>query len=103
MMESKLYDAVPDGCFRLLSFTDDSGLTCSLQTFQIEGAPPYIALSYTWTLPADEVKPGPYILTLNGHQVEVQQNLHYAMRHLAEEVRSKDCMLLGGCYLHQSG
>ncbi|KAI1394982.1 heterokaryon incompatibility protein-domain-containing protein [Hypoxylon fuscum] len=82
----RFYPKLKEGEFRLLSFNNYQGTSCQLKTYQIDQAPPYIALSYTWGRarhrrgrPAD----WRYCIRLNGRQFEVQENLYDALRHIA--------------------
>lgn len=94
-MTAQLYHRLSKGCFRLLSLSDDGGVVCSLDTHQLDKAPAYIALSYTWGAGdftnSQQTTVGCSI-TLNGETVPVQQNLHDALRHLAKKVRSRGCL-----------
>jgi len=89
------YQRLDEGCFRLLSFDDDTGESCSLDSYSINDAPFYIALSYTWG-PASYQKGRPssqiYSSTINGNEFQIQQNLHDAFSHLAKHVRSRRCL-----------
>ena len=88
------YHPLHAGEIRLLSFLDDHGLTCELKSYTEDEAPPYIALSYTWKLTRAQQPPqsSSWWITLNNQQVEVQQNLHDALRHLGHAVRARQSL-----------
>ena len=87
------YQRLEHGFIRLLSFSDGSGLSCTMQPFKLAEAPAYIALSYTWGA-ASYQKGRPssqtYWISLNDERVQVQQNLHDALRHLGHVVREAE-------------
>ena len=89
------YHPLEDGSIRLLSILDESGLACSLQSYRLDKAPPYIALSYTWgraSFQKGRSSSLTYAITLNHEYFEVQQNLHDALRHLGHRVRKRSCL-----------
>lgn len=89
------YHSLEQGCFRLLSFSDDSGLLCSLRDYKLAEAPPFIALSYTWgsaSYQKGRPKSLTYSIELDGRNFEVQQNLHDALRHLGHRARRRQCL-----------
>lgn len=80
----------------MLSFQDDSGLSCRLDTHPMDNAPSYIALSYTWGTvhePMGRQSSLTYSITINGEKIDIQQNLHDALRYLVKHVRSRQCLL----------
>jgi len=52
--------------------SEDNAPSCSMSTFELPSAPPYIAVSYTWG-PKDAQ---PLYITLNGEQHPVRENLY---------------------------
>ena len=42
------YQRFEEGSFRLQPFSDDSGLSCGLQAYNLDAGSLYIALSYIW-------------------------------------------------------
>ncbi|XXG93982.1 hypothetical protein Hte_000233 [Hypoxylon texense] len=70
---TQLYHKLEDGHFRLLSLDDSTGTVCRLNDYEIDRAPPYIALSYTWgaaTYQEGEARQATYHISVNGEQVE---------------------------------
>jgi hypothetical protein len=57
------YDPLPSGTsirlLRILPSEDRRVIQCSLETFELEDAPPFRALSYTWGRPFKRIKPSP--------------------------------------------
>lgn len=96
MPENKVHTPLADGQIRLLSFNDDSGLTCTLSPYNLQDAPKYVALSYTWGR-ANYQKGRHsilyYAIELNDSEFEIQQNLHDALGHLAKDVRSYNLLI----------
>jgi hypothetical protein len=84
-----LYSPLLRDSIRLLHFLDDTGFSCTMRTYSLKQAPPYICLSYTWGRPPSENSPACSI-TLNDPPFSVQQNLHDALRHLGKRVRKRD-------------
>lgn len=91
----RLYPKLVPDCFRLLSLDDDSGMSCRLDSYHMLEAPPYIALSYTWSLSEDEngqTSPPECSITINDQRFPVQQNLYNALQYLAKRIRSRKCL-----------
>jgi hypothetical protein len=72
--ELNLYESLEDQRkqIRLLSFESRDRL--SLETFDIDDAPPYTALSYTWGEPSSE-----HSVWLNGHEIMIRLHLRMAL------------------------
>lgn len=91
------YEHLEDDSLRFLSFSDDSGLSCTLQAYKLLESPSYIALSYTWGQASNQTgrsdSPQAHSITLDGQRCEVQQNLHDALRYLGHRVRDAQCLL----------
>ncbi|KAB8201034.1 heterokaryon incompatibility protein-domain-containing protein [Aspergillus parasiticus] len=84
--KSQLYQALVQNTreIRLVSVTDGSLTTenpdlinCRYQVFELDKAPPYHALSYTWGDPTF-----PATILLNGVEIQVTRNLHFALKRL---------------------
>lgn len=90
------YHPLKHGEIRLLRLLDDSGMRCDIERYELLSAPRYIALSYTWGRSSyqkgrssDEI----YDIIMNHQVLQVQQNMHDALRHLGKEVRKRNCRL----------
>ena len=72
--ELNLYESLEDQRkqIRLLSFESEDRL--SLKTFNLDDAPPYTALSYTWGEPSSE-----HSVWLNGHETMIRPHLRMAL------------------------
>ncbi|KAF3037635.1 hypothetical protein E8E12_004784 [Didymella heteroderae] len=57
---------------------------CDIHIFDVESAPPYVALSYTWGPPS----PTAHIL-VNGQQFEIRQNLHNFLLEYRNDANNK--------------
>lgn len=90
------YSGLEHRHIRLLSFLDDTGHRCSLASYDLLNAPPYIALSYTWG-PAAYQKGRPstqsYQAQVDSSVVGLQQNLYDALQHLGHDVRRRGCKI----------
>ncbi|KAI1734780.1 heterokaryon incompatibility protein-domain-containing protein [Xylaria scruposa] len=77
----------PQHYIRLLeirSAPDDGMIQCELSTWQIEVAPPYYAISYTWGDPKSAS-----FIKLNGRDIQVRENCHYVLRQVYQHKRSQ--------------
>lgn len=72
--ELNLYESLEDQRkqIRLLSFESEDRL--SLKIFNLDDAPPYTALSYTWGEPSDE-----HSVWLNDHEIMIRPHLRMAL------------------------
>lgn len=89
-----IYQPLQRRHIRLLDFIDDLGLGCTLEDADLDHAPSYAALSYTWGKASYQKGRPPeqvYEVTINGETIQTQQNLHDAFRHLSKHVRSRSC------------
>lgn len=81
-----IYEPLQQRHIRCLDFLDDPGLGCTLEDADLDHAPSYAALSYTWGK-ASYQKGGPpeqaYEVKINGETIKTQQNLHDALLHLS--------------------
>lgn len=85
-----MYHKLEDGHFRLLSFNNLAGTDCQLNSYEINRAPRYIALSYVW---GDATSQETCRISVNGEQIQVRQNLYDALRHLAIPILRRRCLL----------
>ncbi|KAK5135055.1 hypothetical protein LTR08_005715 [Meristemomyces frigidus] len=80
-----LYPDLKERQFRLVSFRGSNEIDASLDAFDVDAAPLYVALSYQWGIaPYRKGRPSnaQYSITVNGEKFPVQENLHDALRHL---------------------
>ncbi|KAF2098245.1 hypothetical protein NA57DRAFT_57407 [Rhizodiscina lignyota] len=86
-----MYKALMQRGFRLLCPLEGDDFAFALETHEINEAPTYVALSYTWG-PAPYRRGRPldtkYNIKLNGEVFSVQENLHDALRHMFRHLRS---------------
>ena len=86
-----IYQLLEKDSIRLMLVEDDSGLSCSLQPYKSAETPQYSALSYTRGLASYRrgvTSKRTCRMTINDEEVEVQENLHDALRHLGRVVRN---------------
>ncbi|KAF1972387.1 HET-domain-containing protein, partial [Bimuria novae-zelandiae CBS 107.79] len=83
--EGAIYQPLhPDGGIRILILepgSKDSQICCRLTHTNINDEPEYKALSYEWG-PVDDQK----LITINGEEVSVRQNLWSALWHLRQDL-----------------
>ncbi|KAL3420311.1 heterokaryon incompatibility protein [Phlyctema vagabunda] len=90
------YSSLEPGHIRLLSFLDDTGHRCTLDSYSLTKAPKYIALSYTWGSAAYQkgrLFTQEYEATIDSTVLSLQQNLHDALHHLGHRVLERGCRI----------
>ncbi|KAI4187164.1 MAG: hypothetical protein L6R41_002991 [Letrouitia leprolyta] len=84
-----MYQPLPPDHTRYIKFIPGETLAARLETWPIDQAPPYIALSYTWgRAPFREGRPidAVYTIFVDGRPLEVQENLYDALACLTPKV-----------------
>ncbi|KAL8765605.1 MAG: hypothetical protein Q9209_007387 [Squamulea sp. 1 TL-2023] len=95
-MAGCFYEPLAADEIRLIRFSPGNALVANLEKKLLHGAPPYVALSYTWgRAPYRKGRPlsAKYNFMLNDHIFDVQENLHDALSHLVPQVIENHCHL----------
>ncbi|KAI4259572.1 MAG: hypothetical protein L6R42_004510 [Xanthoria sp. 1 TBL-2021] len=95
-MASALYEALPKDHVRFVRLLPGDDIVAKVETWPLEQAPTYTALSYMWgpAIYRDGRSPDAvYTITLNDRTFQVQENLHDALSCLVPQIRDSNMLL----------
>lgn len=87
------YQTLKSNEFRLLRLLPGENLAAELEHADIDQAPRYVALSYTWDKDRCRTPAATYLIFINGKKHLIRENLYDALTHVAESVRQGNCLL----------
>ena len=92
-METEIWKPLLDGEIRLLQLLDPVKLNFDLLNVNLDGAPKFAALSYTWGDPTPR-----HSLTISNCAIGVGENLYQALRHITGHALSVQRLFEKTCF-----